>query len=57
MAALPVGAHNDVLGIAYSLGKQAADEGQKEAAKFFLGIFYGLTEDEEIKKIIDSMGN
>lgn len=52
----PVGAHDDVLGIAFSLGKQAADEGQKDAAKFFLGILYGLTEDEDIKKVIDSMG-
>lgn len=52
----PVGAHEDVLGIAFSLGKQAADAGQKDAAKFFLGILYGLTEDEEIKKMIESMG-
>lgn len=52
----PVGADEDVLGIAFSLGKQAAEEGQKDAAQFFLGILYGLTEDGNIKKMIESLG-
>ena len=52
----PVGPHHDVLSVAYSLGKQAFDDNQKDAAKFFLSIFYGLMQDEDVKKMLDSLG-
>ncbi|MCR5188968.1 MAG: tetratricopeptide repeat protein [Treponema sp.] len=52
----PIGPHKDVAGIAFSLGKQAFDENQKDAAKFFLGIFNNLIEDEDVKKMLETLG-
>ena len=52
-----IGADEDILGIAYSHGKYFLELGEDEfeLAKFFFTIFYELTEDEEIKEIIDEI--
>ena len=51
----PVGADDDILGIAFSYGKQFAEDGKNEAAIYFFEILYGLTDDEEIKEMIDQL--
>lgn len=53
----PIGADEDILGIAYSYGKYflELEEDEHGAAKFFFTIFYDLTEDKEIKEIIDKL--
>ena len=52
----PLGPDHDVLGMAYSLGKQSFDDNEKEAAKYFLTIFYNLMQDDDVKKMLDSLG-
>lgn len=49
----PIGADQDILGLSYSYGKHFYDDRQFDAAKYFFDITYGLTEDAEIKKLID----
>jgi len=44
-----------ILSIAYGLGKMTAEEGNVEAAQFFLSILYDLTHDEEIKEMMDNL--
>ena len=51
----PLGAHEDVLGIAYAIGKNALDNNQKESAQYFLGIVYSLTDDDDIKALLDKI--
>ena len=51
----PTGADPDVLGIAYTYGKHCLDEGQNEAAGYFLSIVYDLTDDESIKELLDKI--
>lgn len=48
----PVGAHKDVVGIAYSMGMQALEADNKDVALFFLGIVYSLTEADEVGELI-----
>ena len=52
----PLGPDHDVLGMAYSLGKQSFDDNEKDAAKYFLTIFYNLMQDDDVKKMLDSLG-
>lgn len=51
----PLGANEEVISIAYNYGKHFAEEGQEEPAKYFMLIIYELTQDENIKKIIDNI--
>ena len=51
----PLQASEDVLGLSYSYGRHFAEQGNAEAARYFLSIFYNLTRDEEVKEIIDSL--
>ncbi len=51
----PIGADDDILGLSFSLGKHFYQEKAAEAARYFLGITYDLTDDENIKKMIDSL--
>lgn len=53
----PLGADDDILGLSFSYGKYFYQEKKTEAAKYFFGITYDLTDDDEIKKIIDSLPN
>ena len=51
----PMGADKEILHLAYNYGKHYLDAGQKEPARYFLSILYELTDDEEIKKMLDSI--
>lgn len=51
----PLGAHKDVVGVAYSMGRQALASGNKNMALFFLGIVYSLTEADEVGKLIEQI--
>lgn len=50
----PVDANETILGLAATYGKSFLEKGEKQGAKYCLGILYELTQDNEIKKIIDS---
>lgn len=43
----------DVLGIAYAYGKHFIEDGELEGAKAMFEIVYELTDDEEVKSILD----
>ena len=51
----PMGADQDILSLSYSYGQHFYKEKAFDAAKYFLGITYGLTDDPEIKKMIDDI--
>ena len=51
----PLGADEDVVGIAVELGKHAFKNGQLDAAKYFFGIAYDLTNVDELKEILDTL--
>lgn len=48
---LKPGANQDVIGIAFALGKRALESNQVKFAKLCLGIVCDLTDDEEVKKL------
>ena len=48
----PIGADNDIVGLAYDYGKHFLDAKEYEGAKYCLGIAYELTEDEGIKELL-----
>ena len=52
-----IGAHEDVLGIAFAIGKDAMGNGKSgnETAKYFFSIVYNLTGDDDIKQLIDKL--
>jgi tetratricopeptide (TPR) repeat protein len=52
---IQVGANRLILSIAYSIGCEAQKNGQNEMAKYFYSIVFDLTNDEEIKKIIEKL--
>ena len=52
---LPRGADDDVIGLAHAYSKKAIENGDKDLAVYFLGIFCGLTDDEEALKLLDSL--
>ena len=49
----PMGADQDVLGIAFAIGRNAIEQGHLDAAKYFLTIAYDLTSAEEVKNLLD----
>ena len=51
----PFGAHKDVLGLSYTYGEYFADKGDADLAEYCWQITYGLTGDENIKKLIDNL--
>ncbi len=51
----PVGADPDVLGLSYSYGKHFAEEGDTAGARYCWQITYDLTDDEEIKEMMDRL--
>lgn len=51
----PIGADDTVLSLAYTFGQQSLDDGETDAARYFFEILYDLTDDEEIKGILDSL--
>ena len=52
----PLQPSDDVLGLTYSYGKHFANQGNADIAGYFLNIFYDLTQDEEVKALLDSLG-
>lgn len=53
----PLGASEDVLGLAYAYGKHALEEEEFDKARYFLEIVYGLTDDEEVKELLGQLPN
>ena len=51
-----LGPDNDLLGMIYAYGKHFMDEKQEEGAAYCFGILYELTDDPEIKKILQQLG-
>ncbi len=51
----PLGASGDVLGLAYTYGKHALEEKEFEKARYFLEIVYGLTDDEEVRTLLEKL--
>jgi hypothetical protein len=51
----PVGAPDDVPGLALAYGKHFAENEETEGALYCFNIAYELTGDENIKKIIDDL--
>ncbi len=51
----PLGPDGDVLRIAYSYGKHYMDQKAFEPARYFLSIAYDLTEDDTVKKMLDTI--
>lgn len=52
-AQFPLGPDEDILGIAYTLGKQCLDEKKYDLAEYLLQILYDLTDDPDIGKLIE----
>ena len=52
----PLGADGDVVGLAFALGKDAFEKGQKEAANYFLSIAYELTKAPEVEELLAQVG-
>lgn len=51
----PIGADDNIIGLSYTYGKHFMDEGDTELAQYFLGIVYELTEDGEVKGILNGL--
>ena len=51
----PVGADKDIVQLAYVYGESLEKDGQKQGAKYCFSIMYELTQEERIKKRIDSL--
>ena len=50
----PLTPNADIVGIALEFGRQTSRAGQKDLAKYFLDIAYDLTDNDNIKKILDA---
>lgn len=51
----PIGADDNVLVLAYAYGKHFLEKGKNELARYFMSILYELMQDDEVKKILDSI--
>lgn len=51
----PMGADEDILGLAYAYGKHFVEQGENEPGRYFLSILYELTQDDEVKKMLDAI--
>lgn len=50
-----VGAHEDVVGMAFAYGKHFMEQGNSDAVRYCLTIVFDLTQDESIRKMLDSL--
>ena len=48
-------ADQDILGLSYSIAKDAVEKKEWQGAEYFLEIFFGLTDDEETARILESI--
>ena len=53
----PAGADPDVLGLSFAYGKHFAEAGDTAGTRYCWQITYDLTDDEEIKKMMDELPN
>ncbi len=51
----PSGAHKDVTGLSYAYGKHFLEAGDTAGARYCWEITYSLTDDEEIRKMLDDL--
>jgi hypothetical protein len=51
----PLGASQDVLGLAYAYGKHSLDAKAYDGARYFLDIVYGLTSDEDVRELLNQI--
>ena len=51
----PLYPDEDVLELTYYNGTKALQENKKNPAKYFLSIYYNLTQDEEVKEILENL--
>ena len=51
----PVGADPDVLGLSFAYGKHFAEQGDAAGARYCWQITYDLTDDEDIRKMMDKL--
>ncbi len=51
----PIGVDKDILGMSYAYGKHFAEQGNIEAARYCWEITYALTDDEEIKEMLNRL--
>jgi tetratricopeptide (TPR) repeat protein len=52
---LPIGADDVILDLAAQFGKHFLNEGNNDLAAYFLTIFYDLTDDEQVKTILEQI--
>lgn len=52
---IPLGADDDVIGIALAFGQQSKEQGQYDYARYFYGIAYELTGIDDFKNILDDI--
>ena len=51
----PLGADEGVVSVAVEFGRRSAQSGQTDAAKYFFGIAYDLTGNDDLKEILDGL--
>lgn len=51
----PLYPNEDILGLAYYNGIKALQENKENPAKYFLSIYFNLTQDEEVKEILENL--
>ncbi|MDO4544957.1 MAG: hypothetical protein Q4C25_02265 [Bacillota bacterium] len=51
----PMGPNPEVAGLAFTYGEHCLKEGLSQGARYFLNIFYDLTNDEEIKEMLEKI--
>lgn len=55
MYGFPLGADDNIIGLSYTYGKHFMDEGDTELAQYLFEIAYELTEDGEVKGVLDGL--
>ena len=53
---IPLAPDRDVLGLSYSYGKHFYEQGNKDMARYFLGICYDLARDEVVGEMLENLG-
>ena len=51
----PLEPNEDVVGLAIAYGRNSAENGNDEFAKYFLNIAYDLTHFDEVKQLLDEL--
>ena len=51
----PINADDDIIGLAYIYGKHFFQENVADAARYYLNIAYALTDDDDVRKMLDTL--